>query len=247
MGSHAALPALLRRGGARLRVARARPGGGAGGAAGARGIQPVPPPRRCALAALLPGQRAGAGAGGSAEPAVRLPLPRRRAARDRLRAASARPLRDRRRPGLRGLRPRRGVRGGPDHPVRILGADGGELRMPDLGAADRTRGGRGPALPRRPGAVGGAAARRGGGAPAGHRHRWRSPTSAWTASPDGSSSPRSGSSAPSPSSTTGSPTPTRRRPRRGRCSSARSPPRWRCTRSRAASPAPSSWSGSGRR
>ena len=38
-----------------------------------------------------------------------------------------------------------------------------------------------------------------------------------------------------------------RRPRPERCSSARSPPRWRCTRSRAASPAPSSWSGSGRR
>ena len=63
----------------------------------------------------------------------------------------------------------------------------------------------------------------------------------------GSSSSRSGSSAPSRSCTTGSPMPTRRRPRRGRCSSARSPPRWRSTRSRAASPAPSCWSTSGRR
>ena len=145
-------------------------GGGSGGAAGARRSQSVPPLRRRALAAFLPGQRPRAGAGGPAEPAVRLPVPHRRAARDRLRAASARPLRDRRRAGLRGLRPRRGVRGRPDHPVRVLGADGGELSLPDLGTADRAGGGRGPALSRRAGPVGGAAARRGGGAPAGDRH-----------------------------------------------------------------------------
>ena len=38
-----------------------------------------------------------------------------------------------------GLRPRRGVRGRPDHAVRVLGADGGELGVPGVGAEDRAR------------------------------------------------------------------------------------------------------------
>ena len=118
----------------------------------------------------VPEQRAGAGAGGPAEPAVRLPVPHRGAARDRLRAPCSRPVRDRRRPRLRRLRPRGGVRGRSRHALRVLGADGGELGVPGVGEADRARDALRVPLPRDPGPVRSAAARRGGGARAGHRH-----------------------------------------------------------------------------